>query len=226
VPDPEHKIVKVPGIGTVKFPADMPDHHVAIAIRNHVSPSDSLPPELQRISQAVGAQIVPGKPYGDAIASVAEHEPHKIEINDPARFAQGSAQTLGHELTHLLMANLSGKVQSQIPPDSKTKPYDISGVDALRAKGLKLWQLPQEQAATIVQTYVADPSQRARLGPWIQDLNNAPLSLVQPTSPDAKTLNLKPRVPPPPIEGYLSPEQLKAQAAELQAKFKGNRIVK
>ena len=186
----------------------------------HESEASFLPPELQRIQQAIKPELVLGKPYGDAIATVAEHEPHKIEINDPERFRKGSAQTIGHELTHLLMANLSGKVISQIPPDSKTKPYDISGIEQLRAQGKKLWQLPQEQAATIVQTYVADPSQRARLGPWIQDLNNAPLSVEQPTSPSDKGIISKIRPPVPPIEGYMSLAQLKEQAAALQQKLK------
>ena len=186
----------------------------------HESELNSLPPEIMRIEGAVKPQIVQGKPYGDAIATVAEHEPHKIEINDPERFRKGSAQTIGHELTHLLMANLSGKVISQIPPDSKTKPYDISGIEQLRAQGKKLWQLPQEQAATIVQTYVADPSQRARLGPWIQDLNNAPLSVEQPTSPNSKGIISAIRPPVPPIQAYSSPAELRKQAADLQNSFK------
>ena len=186
----------------------------------HESEAPFLPPEIARISKAVGAQIVQGKPYENAIATVADHEPHKIEINDPQRFAQGKDQTIAHELTHLLFANLSGRTQSQIPADNPKKPYDISGIDALRAKGTKLWQLPQEQAATIVQTYVADPAQRARLQPWISDLNSAPLSLVQPTSPGDKTLNIKPRVPVAPVEAYQSVRDLKTQAAALQDKFK------
>jgi hypothetical protein len=199
--------------------ADLAKKHGATA-SIHESESSFLPPEVMRIKSAVGAQLVQGQPYGDAIATVADHEPHKIEINDMGRFKQGAAQTLGHELTHLLMANLSGRIQSQIPPDSKTKPYDISGVDRLRLQGKKLWQLPQEQAATIVQTYVADPAQRARLGPWIQDLNNAPLSVEQPTPPNAKGIISAIRPPVPPIQAYYSPAELRKQAADLQNQFK------
>ena len=196
--------------------ADLAKKHGSI---HSIAPdASSMPPELQRIQKAVGAQLVQGQPYGDAIATVNDHEPHKIEINDMERFRQGAAQTLGHELTHLLMSNLSGKTQSQIPVDSKTKPYDISGVDDLRKQGKKIWQIPQEQAATIVQTYVADPAQRARLGPWIQDLNNAPLSLVQPTSPQDKNINIKPRMPVPPIQAWQNTAELMAQAAKMNGR--------
>jgi hypothetical protein len=240
MPDP-HKIVKVSGIGLVKFPSAMEDKDISSAIKAHKeknvqaslppSPSVSLvghesrdaflPPEIERIRNAVQAQLVQGKPLPDGgIASVAENEPHRIEINDMEKFKRGSAQTIGHELTHLLFAHLASPVKAAVPPDSKTKPYDISDVDQLRSKGLKLWQLPQEKAASIVQNYIADPAQRSRLGPWIHDLNNAPLSLVQPTGPQDKYINLTPRAPVPPIEAYTSVAYLKKKAESLQDSFK------
>ena len=193
------------------------------ALYSRAPDANTLPPEVARIKSAVGAELVQGNPLPDGgIASVGQNEPHKIEVNDPAKFKQGP-QTLAHEVVHLALNQMAGPVRAAIPKDNPKAPYDISGVDALRAKGLKIWQLPQEQAATIVQTYTADPSQRARLQPWISDLNNAPLSLVQPTSPQDKTINIKPRMPVPPVEAWQSLTNIKAQAAALQAKLRGQR---
>ena len=194
--------------------------HGAIA-SIHERDLSSLPPEVERIKQSLGPQFVQGKHYGNAVATVGEHEPHKIEINDIARFNKSPQQVLGHELTHLLFNQLSGTTMKAIPADNPHAPYDISNVDALRKQGKKLWQLPQEQAATIVQTYVADPSQRVRLGPWITDLNNAPLSIMQPTGPTDKTINRNVRPPAPPVQVYLSPQELRAQAAASQKKLTG-----
>jgi hypothetical protein len=187
----------------------------------HESPDAYLPPELQRIEHAVGATYKLGQPLPDGgVASVGRGEPHVIEINDRAKWNQAPLQTKSHEITHLAMNQMAGPILKDIPPDDPKHPYNISDVDQLRAKGLKLWQLPQEKAAMIVQTYVADPSQRKRLWPWIQDMNSAPLSVENPVSPNAKGIQTTPRPPVPPIEAYLNPAEIKARAAELQAQFR------
>jgi len=234
MPDPKPKLVKVQGLGVVHFPSSMPDSHIGVVIKNHiaknpsahkeinVTPSleTSLSPELQRIEHAVGAVYKLSNPLPDGgIASVGENEPHVIEINDKAKWNQGPLQTRGHEITHLALNQMAGPIKKAIPPDNPDpkKRYDISDVDQLRSKGLKLWQLPQEKAATIVQTYTADPSQRKRLQPWIDDLNRAPLSIEKPISPSATGITTTPRAPVPPIEAYLSPAELKARSLKQKA---------
>ena len=199
------------------------DYH-AIASKNnslgsiYEGANIAVPPEVQRIQDALGVQFKQGKPLPDgAIASVGLYEPKTIEINNPSKFAQGRSQTVAHEVTHLLQNSLVPSIQQAIPPDNPTHPYDISQADQWRAQGKKLWQIPHEAAAKIVQLYTADPSQRARLGPWIQDINSAPLSLMMPTSPDAKTLNRQVRPPLPPIESF-EPTNIKQLVEQAKAR--------
>ena len=186
----------------------------------HESEAPFLPPEIARISKAVGAELVQGKPYGDAIASVNEGEPHKIEINDPKRFAQSPAQTVGHEVTHLWQGQLPGGIESKILPDNSADPYNIDHIDELRKQGHTMATLPREVGATIVQRYIASPADRPRLQKWIDDMGKTPLSIMQPTGPSDKVINRNVRPPLAPEEGYQSVKDLKAQAAALQDKFK------
>ena len=230
MPDPKPKLVKVEGLGVVKFPSSMPDSHISFVIKNHLSKNPSayketnvttgLPPELSRIEQAVGAVYKLGKPLPDGgISSVGENEQREIQINDKNKWNQGSQQTRAHELTHLALNSMPGPLKKAIPadnPNPKNK-YDIGDVDQLRSKGLKIWQLPQEKAATIVQTYTADPSQRKRLQPWIDDMANVPLSIERPVSPSATGIETTPRAPIPPVEAYMSPAEIKARALKLKA---------
>jgi hypothetical protein len=178
----------------------------------------ALPPALERIKNAIGVRFAQGQrlagPGGtEAIASVAEHEPHLIEINDPARFRQGPLQTEGHEIVHLWRANLPGPIQAAGLPDNPAHPYDISDLEALRAKGYTLATIPQEQAAAAIQRYIADPASRKRLQPWVDDLNRTPLSLMNPTSPAQKGINVTPRPPAPPVEAWTTLLGLRQQAA-------------
>jgi hypothetical protein len=173
----------------------------------------TIPPAVQRIQSAIGVQYKQGKPLPDgAIASVGEHEPKIVEINDVKKFAQGPEQTASHELTHIWQNNLPPKIQAAIPSDPSKAKYDISNVDQLRAQGKTLSTIPREQAATIIQTWVADPSQRKRLQPWLDDMVSTPLSVMMPTSPDAKTINRQVRPPIPPPEAYTPIQKLVAEA--------------
>lgn len=183
--------------------------------RTSVAPlsGQSMPTEEQRVAHYLGVNFVNAAPYKDAIATVGEHEPHNIEINDPARFSQGAAQTAAHEVIHLWQNQLPGKIQSQIPPDNPKKPYDLSSIDALRKQGHTLATIPREQAATILQTYTADPSQRARLQPWVDDLNTTPLSIMNPTGPGDKQINRTVRPPAVPIDTWKTLADLKQEAA-------------
>lgn len=229
MPDPKPKLVQVNGLGVVHFPGDMDDAMIAQKIKAHqeisTTPHESLdaqfPPELKRIEREVGATYKLGNPLPDgAIASVGQGEPHEIQINDKAKWNQGPQQTRGHEIIHLLFSNLPSKLQEQIPKDDTNHPYDISQADKWRAQGKKLWNIPQEAAATLVQTWIADPNQRKRLQPWMSDLTSVPLSAVNPTGPQDKTINTSPRIPYPPEEGYEKISAVKKMADDLQDKFK------
>jgi hypothetical protein len=221
MPDQKDKLVKVQGLGVVKFPATMDDTKIAAAIKAHkdqiVSPNEAIPPEVERIESAVGVQYKLGKPVAgsESIASVGEHEPHVIEINDKTRWNQGPKQTKGHEIIHLAFSQMPFSLINAVPKDNPRARYDISNIDNLRKEGRKLWQLPQEQAATIVQQYIADPASRKRLQPWIDDLNSWPFSIFNPTSPSDKTINTTPRTPIPPIEAYIPLSEIKKRAAQL-----------
>jgi len=178
----------------------------------------ALPPALERIKNAIGVRFAQGQrlagPGGtEAIASVAEHEPHTIEINDPARFKQGPVQTEGHEIVHLWRANLPGPAQAAGLPDNPAHPYDISNIDQLRAKGHTLATVPEEVAATIVQRFIADPSSRKRLQVWIDDMNTTPLSVMNATSPQQQGINVTPRSQAPPIETWTTLLGLRQEAA-------------
>lgn len=170
---------------------------------------ESLLPAVERVENAVQARFVVGKPLAGsyrqpAIASVGEHEPHTVEINDPAQFRCGGLQTKGHEIVHLWRNNLPGPIQKAGLPDNPKDPYNISNIDQLRAKGHTLATVPQEVAAMIVQTYIADHSQRKRLQVWIDDMNKTPLSVMNATTPGQRGINTTPRPPAPPIEAWTS----------------------
>ena len=173
-----------------------------------------IPPQLSRLEGSLGIQFVQGPPRdnGEAIASVAPHEPHQIEINDHARFAQGPLQTKAHEITHLLQNQLPGGLQSQILPDDPNHPYSLENLDALRKQGHTFATLPREVGATVVQRWVARPQDRPRLQQWIDDIGKTPLSIMQPTGPNDKTINRNVRPPIPPQEAYMPIKQLVEEA--------------
>ncbi len=181
-----------------------------------------FPPELSRIERSLGPKFVVGKPYtgyqGKAISSVGEHEPHKIEINDPKGFALGPLQTKGHEEIHLWQNQLPGGIQSKILPDGPKNPYSLENIDELRKQGHTLATLPREVGATIIQRYIASPADRARLQKWIDDIPKTPLSIMEPTGPNDKTINRNVRPLIPPQEAYMPIKQLVEEAKKRRPK--------
>ena len=174
--------------------------------------SEHFPPELSRLVGSVDPNIVTGKPYdgpyGKAIASVPAHDPHRVEINDPARYAQDPTQIKGHEVMHLIQNQLSGPQEKAIPPDDPNHPYDLGNLDTLRKQGKTLLNLPREQQATVIQRWIAVPADRQKLQPWIDDLGKTQLSIMEPTDPSSKTINRAVRPPLPPLDAYKGqPEQ-------------------
>ena len=161
--------------------------------------SEHFPPELSRLVGSLDPKFVKGKPLPDGgIASVNEGDAHTIEINNPTEYAKDPTQVKGHELTHLWEQAIPPPLAKQIPPDTKTGTYDISNLDALRKQGVTFLHLPREKQATIIQQWIARPSDRKRLQPWIDDMGKVPLSIMEPTDPSAKELNRHVRPPLPP----------------------------
>jgi len=139
-----------------------------------------------------------------AIASVDPGSPNTINVEDPQRFNQSGPQTLGHETVHVWGNNLPPEIQKQIPPDDPKDPYNYGGTEGLKSmrdQGMKLWNLPREKAATIVQYYISQGGENApkaikdAYGPWVNDMNEAPLSSIVPSEPGQPGLNTTPRAP-------------------------------
>jgi len=167
------------------------------------NPKAEIPPALARLEKALGVNYVLGQRrqgYGgaDAIASVGEHEPHTIEVNDLSRFKNATQQTKAHELIHLWRNQLPGKLIKDAMPDNPENPYDLSNLNNWRKQGKTLATIPQEAAAYLMQKYTADPKSRKALQPWVDDLNVIPLSVEEPTAPDSPALNMNIRPPSPP----------------------------
>lgn len=195
----------------------------------------NLPAPLRRIVDSTGMRVVQGRPTTDprgedAVASVSDSDPSTIVVNNPKRFREAMPQTIAHEATHTALDNLSPGVK-QIAPYNAKDPYDYGGTGRLvklRSQGVKLYNLPQEEAATIMQYYAAKGGQKAPpliqkvYGPWARDFDTMPLSSLEPTRPDKQhpqtvgaelldraeglihpeTINTEPRPPLPPPQAY------------------------
>lgn len=154
-------------------------------------------------SQLENANVTSGSPSTGAnkmgsIASVDADSPDTININDPKSFSSTSnsaSQTLAHEATHLLQNNLPPTEAAKIPADDANHPYDLGDLDAQRAKGKTITQLPREQEATIVQKYVASGGKDKALKPWVDDLKNVKLSTILPTKPGQQGISTTARAP-------------------------------
>lgn len=146
--------------------------------------------------------------------------PYSVDVEAPAIFRAHEPAVVAHEATHEWQLNLPPSEQAAIPPDDTSSVpamYDISHVATLRAQGKTMKDLPKEEAASIVQNYIEHPAMRAKLQPWIDDLENTPLSALEPTPKDKQlgtlgaalwqrfrglihpeTINTTPRPPGPP----------------------------
>jgi hypothetical protein len=140
--------------------------------------------------------------HQEAIASVAGNSPNTISITDPTRFSMGPLQIKAHEIYHLWRNNLPGPMRAMAMPDNPSDPYNLSDLRELRAKGYTMATIPNEQGATIVQTWVARPEMRKELQPWIDDMGKIGMSIMQGTDPTQQGINVVPRTPLPPLSAY------------------------
>lgn len=170
----------------------------------------ALPGPVRRVLSSTGLQLKPASPHTGAqnmpaIASVDAGSPNTINIEDPARFNRSAPQTLTHEAIHLWQNNLPPHIQAQIPPDNPDAPYDYGGVQGLldaRAKGKKLINFPREVQSTIGQYYQAQGGDesapdaiRKAYKPFVDDMEDYPLSTMMGTDPDQPGINTTARPP-------------------------------
>jgi hypothetical protein len=190
-----------------------------------------IPPEIENLENHLDVRYKQGPHtenahHESAVASVSTTQPHLVEINDIDKFKKAPLQTRGHEIIHIAFNQLPSSLKSQVPPDDPNHPYDISQADQWRAQGKKIWQIPQEVAATLVQRWIAMPQERKKLQPWIDDLRQMPMSVINQTAPNSPGIVQTPRTPVPPVDawqapaGRQSPQDLMKQAAALQQRFK------
>lgn len=165
-----------------------------------------LPQEVQNATSTIPVQVTQGQQMSDpnnrsSTQTVAANVDqgagnNTIEINNPQ--SASDPATMAHELVHVWQNNLPPSTQAKIPEDAKDmSAFDISDADKLRKQGKTLADLPREKAATIVQKYIEtkDPKVKAKLKPWVVDMQKTPLSSTMPTAPNATRLNMTPRPP-------------------------------
>src|SRR5271168_5053225 len=132
---PDDDVHNLPGVATIPD-EDVHNHPIAQA-----ESDPSIPESVS--SQLENANVTSGSPSTGArnmasIASVDADSPDTIKINDPQAFnstSNSASQTLAHEGTHLLQNNLPPTEAAKIPADNADHPYDLSNLDAERAKG-------------------------------------------------------------------------------------------
>ena len=163
----------------------------------------TLPPALENVQHAVQPTIVQGQ-GGTAVdgrGSVAEVDQgagnNTIRINNQQAYDDNKASTTAHELTHVWQNNLPPSIQAKIPADPQNgSAFDISDVDSLRKQGKTMTDIPREKQATIVQKYTqGDAKTKARLQPWLDDIEKTPLSSNKMETDAKGNLKITPRAP-------------------------------
>lgn len=184
----------------------------------------SVPTEVNDLLDRTGAKITNNEaPTSKVVASVDPDEPNNINIDDKERFSKdknAAAQTLSHEAVHVWHNNLPPEIQKMIPADDPKDPYHKNGYEPdelqnMRAQGLKLYNLPRERAATVIQKYShlggsnAPKEVRDVYEPWAKDMTTSPLSTVMPTSGNQQGINTDVRPPgsAPMPETQIFPEE-------------------
>lgn len=160
--------------------------------------------------------VVAGKPtaaYGHpAIASIADDDPSKIIIHDPAKFLKATpaqqSGLLAHELTHAHMDQAPKTIQSKFAPVNPNDPYSFDSNNLNQP----ITKFSPEQLAKIVETnttYQNDPSISAarkaqvaqQTAPVIQQLSQLPQATIsndqseQSNSAINPTINTTPNPP-------------------------------
>lgn len=133
-----------------------------------------LPKPLQALMST--AKIVKGEPYGNNIADVLNSSKDTITLRDPSRWRP---EVYGHELGHLWQNNLDPSIRDNFPKANPDHAYftleDLQSLPRMRANGLTLRNLPEEQQAQVIQAYInwhGDKGWKQTLDPWMNDIND------------------------------------------------------
>jgi hypothetical protein len=143
-----------------------------------------------------------------------------VNVMDPAAFQKAPDQLAAHEGTHIWQNNLPPTLAAKIPADNAQDPYGfggLAGLNALRQRGGTILDLPKEQQAAMMQYRQsqggdnAPQAVRKATDPFVQDMNNLPLSVILPTDPDQKGINTNPRAPVPPVQAMMMSQKTYAK---------------
>jgi hypothetical protein len=177
----------------------------------------------------------------NSIAGVEENEPRQVEVNDEEKFENNADQVVPHELYHVWANNLPPSVRAKIPASTQADYAEptVDSVNALHRQGKTLLDLPGEQGAQLMAWSAMHPDDRkvqAAMKPYLDDMRNTSLSVIQATGPHDKQINTTPRAPAGPrddipgMEGFhITPGQNKLirrpVAEQYVDKAKGNPAV-
>lgn len=169
------------------------------------------PAPLQNATRDLGTQYVPASTdpnikresvagSENSVAGVEENEPRKIEVNDQEKFENNADQVVPHELYHQWTNNLPPSLKAKIPASSAGDYAEptVDSVNALHRQGKTLLDLPGEQGASIMawaSMHPDDQKVQAAVKPYLDDMRNTSLSVIQATGPNDKEINTRLRVP-------------------------------
>jgi hypothetical protein len=171
------------------------------------------PAPLQRATEDLGVQYV--KPPDDpnvvrqnevssgakVIAGVEQGEPRQVDVEDPATFKANAQQVAPHELYHLWVGNLTPSVAARIPISKSMDDYKqptAEDLNAMRAKGMTLLDVPSEKAGQMMAWSALHPEDQkfqAAMKPYLDDMRKTSPSVIQATGPNDATINTRPRAP-------------------------------
>lgn len=184
------------------------------------STENGAAPEARNTTNANNFSTIPFT-SGNSIAGVIPGSSNVSVMNEP-EFNKNANQIAPHEGMHVWQNNLPPALQAKIPQDNPSDPYNFGGLNALQAKrkqGYTMLSFPREQQAAMVQYRQAQggdkapPMVRQAIDPYLGDMNSIPLSQIDMTDPNAKTINTHPRAPLPPIMNYATDTYQKGQPA-------------
>lgn len=157
------------------------------------------------------------------VAAVEQNDPRNIDITDQKAMDEHGNEIVPHELYHTWVNNLAPSDKARIPQSNNadyTEPT-VDSVNAMRAQGKKLLDVPGEQAAQMMAwagKNKNDPAVQKAVKPYLDDMRNTPESTIEGTAPSDKTINTHPRAPMGPRDDIPGMEELSGQPPRPDAK--------
>jgi hypothetical protein len=158
------------------------------------------------------------------VAGVEHGNPRAVDINDKPTLDAHADQVIPHELYHVWSNNLSPEEQARIPKSKSADDYKeptVEDVTAMRAKGTKLLDVPNEKAAQMMAwagRHPNDPKIQAAMKPYLDDMRGQSLSTIDATAPTDKNIATHPRAPMGPRDDIPGMEELSGKPPQPGAK--------